>query len=439
MHQPRKANLRRGIAVTLAAVLVAGLGSLVSQEAAHAAIGAPYKLPYPAGHAYNISQSPGGSTSHNDDYNRHAVDIETPYGTTIVASAAGRVYFEGLDAYGGGIMVLIDHGNNRCSQYAHLSSTIVNKDEWVVQGQHIASSGATGNASGPHLHWNIVDCVTKKSSEIPNTVEAGTYYPAGSRPVSENGLSNKLPGADGERVSDFSGDGQSDVLGVDGNGDFWYYPHNGAGLSARSKIGSGWANFKHVMSADWSGDGAADVIGVNAAGDLLYYPNNNYSLSSPTKIGYGWANFKHVMAADWSGDGQADVIGVDANGDLWYYAHSGTGLSAPTKIGSGWANHKQVMAADWSGDGQADILGVDANGDLWYYAHNGTGLSAPTKIGSGWANHKQAIASDWSGDGQADILGIDANGDLWYYAHNGTGLSAPTKIGDSWSTFPHVM
>ena len=431
--------LRRSIAVTLAAVLVAGLGSLVPAESAHAAPGAPFKLPYRVGAAYTISQSPGGGWSHNDDYNRHAVDFSMSEGTQVVASAAGRVYSEGWMTGGGGITVLIDHGNNRCSQYAHLSSTIINNGQWVAQGQHIAYSGATGNVSGAHLHWNIVDCITKKSREIPNSVESGTSYPAGTAPVSQNSLSTGLPGADGERVSDFSGDGASDVLGVDGNGDFWYYPHNGAGLSARSKIGSGWANFKHVMAADWSGDGAADVIGVDAAGNLLYYPNNSYQLSSPTQIGTGWANFEHVMAADWSGDGAADVIGVDANGDLWYYAHNGTGLSAPTKIGSGWANHKQVMAADWSGDGQADILGVDANGDLWYYAHNGTGLSAPTKIGSGWANHKQAIASDWSGDGQADILGVDANGDLWYYAHNGTGLSAPTKIGNGWATFKHIM
>ncbi|MCC3298304.1 VCBS repeat domain-containing M23 family metallopeptidase [Arthrobacter caoxuetaonis] len=425
---------------TIAAVVIASTGLVGGLPAAQAAPGAPFKLPYPAGFGYQITQSPSSSFSHNDNYNRHAVDIGMPTGATVVASAAGTVYSSGWDGGGGGYMVLINHGNDRCSQYAHLKTNpLVGYGQSVAQGQHIGYSGSTGNSTAPHLHWNIVNCGNKLSREIPNTVEMGTNYPRGVTAVSQNGLSNGLPGADGERVSDFSGDGQSDVLGVDGNGDFWYYPHSGSGLSARSKIGSGWANHKHVVSADWSGDGAADVIAVDPGGDLYYYPNNNYQLSSATKIGNGWANYKHVMAADWSGDGQADVIGVDAQGDLWYYAHNGTGLSAKVKIGSGWANYKQVMAADWSGDGQADILGVDAQGDLWYYAHNGTGLSAKVKIGSGWANHKQVIASDWSGDGQADILGVDAQGDLWYYAHNGTGLSAKVKIGSDWSTFLHIM
>ncbi|WP_203671252.1 cutinase family protein, partial [Catellatospora methionotrophica] len=50
------------------------------------------------------------------------------------------------------------------------------------------------------------------------------------------------------------------------------------------------ANRDHV--SDWSGDGAADVLGVNAAGDLYYYPNNGLTLSAPTQLGFGWATFK---------------------------------------------------------------------------------------------------------------------------------------------------
>ncbi|WP_405113421.1 peptidoglycan DD-metalloendopeptidase family protein [Micromonospora sp. NBC_01405] len=429
--------MRRDIAVSIAA-LVAVLGILIPQESALAGSGAPFKLPYGAGHAYTITQTPGSGYSHNDGYNRHAVDFAMPQGTPIVASAAGTVYYEGWSA-GGGIIALIDHGNNRCSQYAHLSTTIVNRGQWVAQGQHIGASGATGNVTGPHLHWNVVYCDSQLSREIPNTVETGTNYPTGTAPVSQNRLSTGLPGADGERVSDFSGDGAADVLGVAANGDFWYYPHNLAGLSTPVKIGIGWAAFKHVMAADWSGDGAADVLGVDSSGRLLYYPNNSYKLSGYTQIGYGWAAFKHVMAADWSGDGAADVLGVDANGNLWYYPHTGAGLGNPVKIGNGWAAFKHVMAADWSGDGAADVLGVDANGNLWYYPHTGAGLGNPVKIGNGWAAFKHVMAADWSGDGAADVLGVDANGNLWYYPHTGAGLGNPVKIGNGWAAFIHVM
>lgn len=147
---------------------------------------APYKLPWRAGAAYTITQTPGNPYSHNDDYNRHAVDFAMPSGTPVLASAGGTVYFEGW-SNGGGIMALIDHGGNRCSQYAHLSSTIINRGQWVAQGQQIGTSGATGNATGPHLHWNIVYCDSQLSREIPNSVERGTSYPTGLAPVSRNG------------------------------------------------------------------------------------------------------------------------------------------------------------------------------------------------------------------------------------------------------------
>ncbi|MEU5949395.1 hypothetical protein ABZ793_28060, partial [Micromonospora sp. NPDC047465] len=84
-------------------------------------------------------------------------------------------------------------------------------------------------------------------------------------------------------------------LGVDANGNLWYYPHSGAGLANPVRIGHGWATFKHVMAADWSGDGAADVLGVDANGNLWYYPHSGAGLANPVRIGHGWATFIHVM------------------------------------------------------------------------------------------------------------------------------------------------
>jgi hypothetical protein len=146
-----------------------------------------------------------------------------------------------------------------------------------------------------------------------------------------------------DHVSDFSGDGHADVLGVDGAGLLWYYPNNGLALPSRVQIGNGWATFKHVMAADFSGDGHADVIGVDSAGLLWYYPNNGLALSSRVQIGNGWATFKHVNAVDFSGDGHADVLGVDSAGLLWYYPNNGLALSSRVQIGNGWGSFPFVM------------------------------------------------------------------------------------------------
>jgi hypothetical protein len=150
---------------------------------------------------------------------------------------------------------------------------------------------------------------------------------------------------------------------------------------------------KRAGVSDWSGDGYADVLGIDAAGLLWYYPNNQLRLSARQPIGNGgWGTFRHVKAADWSGDGYADVLGVDDAGLLWYYPHNGSGLGARQQIGNGgWASFRFVRAMDFSGDGYADIIGVDAAGDMWYYPHNGNGLGAREKLGEGWATFKHIL------------------------------------------------
>lgn len=147
---------------------------------------APYKLPFPKGTSYVITQSPGGSYSHHDSYNKDAIDFGLNY-QPVAAAAAGKVYFAGYVTTGAGTEILIDHGGNRCSQYAHLSRADVSKGASVKQGQRIGVSGQSGAASGPHLHFNIVACSTEKSLEIPRTVERGTSYPTGLRVTSQNG------------------------------------------------------------------------------------------------------------------------------------------------------------------------------------------------------------------------------------------------------------
>jgi hypothetical protein len=249
----------------------------------------------------------------------------------------------------------------------------------------------------------------------------------------------------GERVSDFSGDGHADVLGVTADGTLTYYPNNNLTISSSTArpLGTNWDSFRHVMAADFSGDGAADVLGVNADGALMYYPNNNYTISPSTarQLGTGWGSFSQVMAADFSGDGHADVLGVNATGDLLYYPNNGLALSPPVRIGTEWSTFSHVMAADFSGDGHADVLGVNATGDLLYYPNNGLALSSPTRIGIGWGTFSHVFASDFSGDGHADVLGVNAAGNLMYYPNNNLSLSSSTarQLAPGWKSFRHAM
>ncbi|NED86067.1 M23 family metallopeptidase, partial [Streptomyces sp. SID11233] len=54
-----------------------------------------------------------------------------------------------------GYQVVLHHADGRYSQYAHLSALNVRAGQHVAEGQRIARSGATGNVTGPHLHFEV--------------------------------------------------------------------------------------------------------------------------------------------------------------------------------------------------------------------------------------------------------------------------------------------
>jgi len=83
------------------------------------------------------------------------MDIAAPAGTPVQAPAAGVVTFAAPGLYLTGGTVLIDHGHGVSSNFLHLSRIDVRVGDLVRQGQVIAAVGATGRATGPHLHWGM--------------------------------------------------------------------------------------------------------------------------------------------------------------------------------------------------------------------------------------------------------------------------------------------
>ena len=83
------------------------------------------------------------------------LDVAVPRGTPIKAAARGKVLATG-DYFFNGNTVFIDHGNGLISMYCHLERIDVQTGDTVAQGQVLGLAGATGRASGPHLHWSVV-------------------------------------------------------------------------------------------------------------------------------------------------------------------------------------------------------------------------------------------------------------------------------------------
>ena len=83
------------------------------------------------------------------------MDIAAPTGTPVKAPAAGVITFAAPDLYLTGGTVLLDHGHGVSSNFLHLSRIDVKVGDRIAQGQIVGAVGATGRATGPHLHWGM--------------------------------------------------------------------------------------------------------------------------------------------------------------------------------------------------------------------------------------------------------------------------------------------
>ena len=83
------------------------------------------------------------------------LDMAIDIGTPVMASGQGTVLAVD-DYFFNGKTVFIDHGNGLITMYCHLDRIDVQAGEKVSKGQHIALSGMSGRATGPHVHWSVV-------------------------------------------------------------------------------------------------------------------------------------------------------------------------------------------------------------------------------------------------------------------------------------------
>jgi hypothetical protein len=82
------------------------------------------------------------------------MDIAAAAGTPVVAPAAGRVIDTG-DYFFNGLTVWLDHGGGLLSMMCHLSEIGVRQGDLLRTGDAVGAVGATGRATGPHLHWSV--------------------------------------------------------------------------------------------------------------------------------------------------------------------------------------------------------------------------------------------------------------------------------------------
>ncbi|MGI9200075.1 MAG: peptidoglycan DD-metalloendopeptidase family protein [Woeseiaceae bacterium] len=140
-----------------------------------------YRAPFAISSDHRITQAYPDTKTHSGPDSYHAVDIDMPVGTDVIAARDGIVfdiasknYRTGQDADVDGPaanVVRILHDDGTYAIYAHLNTNTirVKPGDFVERGQYIADSGNTGFSTGPHLHFAVVQNAGMRVQSVPVT------------------------------------------------------------------------------------------------------------------------------------------------------------------------------------------------------------------------------------------------------------------------------
>jgi hypothetical protein len=338
--------------VTTTAVLV-----LVVLTVPAMAVGVPdFEMPFPCSQRWVGSARPTHSPSPRAiDFNRRG-DL----GDLVLASAPGVVSrVENLGNRSYGRFIQVDHGGGQTSLYAHLSAAWVRPGERVDQGAILGLVGATGSATGPHLHFE-------------ERVGSGLRRPVFHQRLYHFGPGRSASCSDVPVAGDWDGSGTVS-LGVfrrTAPSRFRFLMPDGTA----KVIPAGRASDVAVMG-DWNGDGITDVgVWRPATHTFRLLVNGSVQLISMGVVG------SQPITGDWNGDG-LDELGV-FNAGAGVFVLRKAVLGGPVtleKVPFGDQGSLPVVG-DWNGDG-IDDLGAWSRATATFALRTSTGVVTRKRFG----------------------------------------------------------
>ena len=250
--------------------------------------------------------------------------------------------------------------------------------------------------------------------------------------------------------SDFNGDGRSDILWRSNVGQLsdWLGQANGSfaqnDANAFTNVPTSW----HVVgTGDFNGDGRSDILWRNDNGQLsdwLGQANGGFAGNDGNAFTSAPISWHVVGTGDFNGDGRSDILWRNDSGQLSDWLGQANGgfvgndANAFTDAPTSW---KIAGTGDFNGDGRTDILWRSDSGQLsdWLGQANGGFIgndgNAMTSVPTSW---KVAGTGDFNGDGRTDILWRSDSGQLsdWLGQANGgfvkNDANALTSAPSSW-------
>uniref|UniRef100_A0AAU2V4P9 VCBS repeat-containing protein n=1 Tax=Streptomyces sp. NBC_00003 TaxID=2903608 RepID=A0AAU2V4P9_9ACTN len=359
-------------------------------------------------------------------------------------------------------------------------------DSWSDFDQIVGVSDSNGDGIGDVYARNRTDDLVffAGTGKVGQPFEPGVKLGAGWHAY------NQLLSAD-----DRDGDGLSDLLARNLDGDLYLYRANGqGGFAAPVKYRSGWNDADVIAGiGGQAAFGNKFLTGRDAEGRISgRYATNNGQFSSPSApgtpdkdaigrvnsldgsgiatwltltgghlltngfnavhgdLGAGWDAYTSITGpGDLNGDGHGDLLARDKTGDLWLYPGDGSAkkFGDRIRVGDDWKAYNKILGSgDVNGDGRADVLARADDGHLYLFPGTGNGnapFGARQDLGGGWNGYTMmATVADASGDGTTDLIAVDASGQGYRYDGQGAygGKFKPrASLGGGWNIYKELL
>jgi peptidoglycan/xylan/chitin deacetylase (PgdA/CDA1 family) len=253
-------------------------------------------------------------------------------------------------------------------------------------------------ASQSHSFSNLLPAGT----DIPNTtLNAGAITAAG------KGLQNlEVNGVRHTYISDFDGDGKSDVAVFRPSTSIWYLNQSSEGIVSKQ-----WGDPTDIpVPGDYDGDGKTDVA-VFRPSTKMWYLNQ----SSEGIVSKQWGDPTDIpVPGDYDGDGKTDVAVFRPSTKMWYLNQSSEGI-----VSKQWGDPTDIpVPGDYDGDGKTDVAVFRPSTNMWYLNQSSEGI-----VSKQWGDPTDIpVPGDYDGDGKTDVAVFRPSTSIWYLNQSSGGI-----------------
>jgi hypothetical protein len=243
---------------------------------------------------------------------------------------------------------------------------------------------------------------------------------------------------DDSPASDFGGDGKSDVLWRNDNGQVYGWQMNGLTIGSEGAVRAPDATWHIQDTGDFGGDGRSDVLWRNDNGQVYIWQMNGLTIGPEGYVRGADASWHVQGTGDFGGDGKSDVLWRNDNGQVYIWQMNGSTIASEGFVRGADASWRIQGTGDFDGDGKSDLLWRNTSGQVYIWEMDGLGIKAEGYVrGADLSWHIQDTG-DFNGDGRSDVLWRNDNGQVYIWEMNGLSILAEGAVRGADNTW-HVQ